>query len=206
MKLSFILLFNVKNTNSIKFMFIMYAVKCTQHTTHEMSLIQPDVTSMSFPVLTINQSTLTKQFNMDNIIEIGSMHTIDNNIFFKEKNQRTKLFRSTYSEKLINPSTIQSRSLIIIASIDHTIFVLNNKWKKLSISVEYDEDHYAVLMVTTFNTQNLQNDNHITWASPMVNDITTYKKVNMKGDGKKHNQSYGNYYGLGMVGNYSKGQ
>ena len=178
--------------------------------------------------LTINKATLIKHFNIsNNVITLVHPRIINNTVTFGKTalfnnkvinmSKQSSNFQNDYNN---NPTSlhrnkhhkIDSSQLIIVCDLDDFKMALasnkntiNYVFKSLSqtINKEKERDVYIVLLVATNKTITKFNKSSHTLSVELVSKLKKNKSPNVQSNhGKKHNKSFGTYFGFGLINKY----
>lgn len=176
----------------------------------------------AIPLITIDETTLNGLFPKENrVVLSGLQYSVSSTkkISSISFNSRPKFVGNNVTQcvnnhKPINLKTIKHKKLIILSlrtewyGNGSGMFTKSNGFFERSISKHkknakvQKEDEYIIMMIGSGNKYDQQVQDSL-WSSNFVNTLKSMKSVNMVGNGSKHHQSYGRYYGLGIINKFS---
>ena len=106
---------------------------------------------------------------------------------------------------------IKNNKVIVLSYLhewkNSNVFLNKNGYYYVSLTQKHkgrsDEDDLIVMMLGVHRKSRCQPDQKII-TEDFINTLHKNKSVNMRGDGKKHHQSMGTYFGIGIINKYSK--
>lgn len=177
----------------------------------------------AIPLITIDETTLNGLFPKENRVVLSGLHycvSSTKKISSISFNSRPKfaginVTQCVNNHQAINLKSIRHKKIIILSlrsewyANGSDMFTKSNGFFERSISKKkkgpesLKEDEYIVMMIGSSNKYDHQVQDSL-WSSDFVNTLKSMKSVNMVGNGSKHHQSYGRYYGLGVINKFSK--
>jgi hypothetical protein len=173
-------------------------------------------------LITIDETTLNGLFPKENRVVLSRLQysvSSTKKISSISFNSRPKFVGINVSQcannhKAINLKSIKHKKIIILLLRSEWygngsgMFTKSNGFFERSISKSKKDpksqkkDEYIVMMIGSSNKYDHQVQDSL-WSSDFVNTLKSMKSVNMVGNGTKHHQSYGRYYGLGIINKFS---
>ena len=166
-------------------------------------------TSNGVPLLTINHETLMKHFDPNNVVYIHGM----------QKDERTghRIYNPDYNRGKNVPNNLpcpvvvnrlKGKKIIVVARRYENDFTnklqIQRGYHYISISTDSlrKEDEFVVVVFALNPRMHVATE--CKWDLNFIKAVKKFMSVNVRGDGKKHHQSTGKYYGLGLTAKYSQ--
>ena len=171
------------------------------------------------PLLTISSKYLntiiptTNQIILNGLsYEVSSTQKVSNISFNSKPSFVGGNVHSFLENKNVHLSSITHKKVIVLSYVHEwkiiNTFVNKNGYYYVSLTprnckTKSDEDDLIVMMLAGHRKSKLHEDVKSINDS-FIKSLNKNKSVNMRGDGKKHHQSMGKYFGIGIINKYSK--
>ncbi len=171
------------------------------------------------PLLTISSKYLNNIFPTTNQIilnglsfSVSSTQKISKISFNTKPSFVGDNVHSFLEDSSVHLSHIKHNKVIVLSYLhewkNSNVFLNKNGYYYVSLTPQKrkgksNEDDLIVMMLGVHRKSKSQPDLKI-FTKDFINTLTKNKSVTMRGDGKKHHQSMGKYFGVGIINKYSK--